>query len=465
MALMELVALVAALAVSAAGALRAGRAPVSEDTASLSLARPRPLPALAPMGQDAIDIRAESWTLHPGHEISPRGVVAAFLLAERGNPKIQCALIKDTIEGDCTLRNLFEQREQAVAGKPWTMQAGGTSTDEELGAVVLGKALKRLPMIHTFLHLLTANRFGYAGVEVDWGLEEIEGRVWIVPTFFALVDPDRFRFTPEGELRLFADSKRPEGDELRPGKWLVLRRPGHPSRAGLMRTAVWPAIGKRLGWRDWMIFSARFGLPLPVASYADGASGEVTDDNAIDVAEQIVRRIGSDGGAVKPKSIELDMLEATNTTVSNDKTHGGLIAHANAEMAKLIVGATLTNDNAGSGGASYALGEVHASVRWDNVLFDAESLQEAFRTQIAAAFMRFNNLRGEAPTLNIQVVRDLNPDTLIGMFVRLKNQLGVDVSIEQLRQIAGARAPSGDSDKAPGLQVQSLPGATGGLPS
>ena len=227
-----------------------------------------------------------------------------------------------------------------------------------------------------------------------------------------------------------------------------------------MRTAIWPAIGKRLGWRDWLIFSQRFGLPLPLAIYKEGA-----DDQAIDTAEEIVKRIGSDGGAVIPDSIKVEMVDATKSTVSNDKTHGGLIAHCNAEMAKLIVGATLTNDNAGSGGASYALGEVHAAVRWDNVLFDAERLQEAIRTQIAAPFMRFNNLTGAAPLLKLQVVRDLAPGALVDMAVKLKNQLGVEVSVSQLRQLSGFYEPVGDGDKAPGLQVENFPAASGGIPS
>lgn len=404
-------------------------------------------------------MRTEMWTLHPGHEISPQGVVAAFLLAEMGQPQTQCDLIDDCIEGDCTLRNLFEQREQAVAGKDWVMNAGGTSEDEQLAARVLDAALRRLPMIETYQHLLTFNRYGYAAAEIDWGVTEIDGRLWVVPTFFAPVEARRFRISETDDLRLFADARRPQGDELRPGKWIVLRRNGRLARSGLMRTAVWPAIGKRLGWRDWMIFSQRFGLPMPIARYDEGA-----DDEAKNLAEEIVKKIGDDGGAVIPKTIEVEIKEATKAA-PNDKTHGGLIAHANAEMAKLIVGATLTNDNAGSGGASYALGEVHASVRWDNVLFDAERLQEAFRTQIGAAFMRFNGLTGEAPILNIQVVRDLDPKTLVEIFVRLRTQLGVEVSIEQLRQIAGARAPSGAGDSAPGVQVAALPGITGGLPS
>jgi phage gp29-like protein len=463
----ETVAVIAAIALVTGAAATVGRKPTAPIAEQASLERARPLPETAPSGQDAVFMRQfDSWTLHPGHEVSPRGVVAAFLLAERGQPQTQCDLIDDLVEGDCSLRNLFEQREQSVAGKDWTLQGSGSDKNSATAARVLNVALRRFEMTSVFLHLLTCNRYGWGACEVDWGLAEIEGSTWIVPTAITPVKARRFRIAENDELRLFADLKRPNGDELRPGKWIVMRRPGDLARAGLMRTAAWPCVGKRLGWRDWLVFSQKFGLPLPIASYADGHDGKgAADKKAIDVAEQIVAKVGSDGGAVVPSSIKLEMFDATRGNADNSKSHGGLIAHCNSEMAKLIAGATLTNDNAGSGGASYALGEVHAAMRWDNVVFDASRLQEVMQTQLFVAFMKFNNLVGPAPLLEVQVVRDLDPTQLVEMGVRVKNQLGIDVSKSQFRQITGLREPSGPDDVAPGMQVESFPAASGGQPS
>lgn len=462
---MEGVALLVALGLAvgtATGVVARRSAPAPQ----LSLDRPRPLPSSPPTGQDAKDIRSfDAWTLHPGHEVSPKGVVAAFLQAERGYPQIQCDLIDDLIEGDCTLRNAFEQREQEVAGKPWVLTGEGSDQASATAAQVLSVAMKRLCTSDAFEHLLAgANRHGWGAVEIDWDVAEIEGKKWIVPVALTNVRSRRFLISPTDELRLFADISRPQGDELRPGKWLILKRKGPLARAGLMRTAAWPAIGKRLGWRDWLIFSQRFGLPLPLASYPDG-NDTITDADAITVAEKIVKNIGSDGGAVKPKSIELEMLEATKTTVSNDKTHGGLIAHCNAEMSKIVCGSTLKNDNSGSGGASYALGEVHAKTSWRNVEYDASKLQEALRVQLFVPFMKFNGLAGEAPNITIQVEYDDTPDAVLTRAVRAKNQLGIEVSISQVRASSGLREPSGTDDQAPGLQVKDFPAAGGGLPS
>lgn len=437
------------------------------ETGTAALTRPRMLPDRAPTGIDAREIsHYDGLVDHPGYAVTPAGIMSAFREAERGYPARQCDMIDDLVENDGHLRNLLEQREQAVAGKPWVVQAGGVDVDDELAARVLGEALRRLPMLQVFQHLLTVNRYGWAAVEIDWGVVMIDGRPWIVPTWLAPVPARRFRISMSpasggsvDELRLFADLSRPEGDPLRPGKWIVLRRAGTwIARAGLMRTAAWYAMAKRFGFRDWIIFSQRFGLPLVLSKY-DAES----DDGARDTAEEIVRKIGSDGGAVIPKEIEVELVEAVKGG-TNEKTHGGLIAHCNAEMSKLVNGSTLANDNAGSGGASYALGEVHAGTRWDSIVFDAELLQEAIRTQLAAPFVAFNALRASAPLTKIQVVRDLDPKVRAEIAVRLKNQLGIDVSISQMRQELGFREPQGDADAAPGMRVDSFPAASGGQP-
>ena len=422
-----------------------------------SLARPARASGTPPIGQDARDIRSfDALIDHPGYSITPGGILAVFRQAELGEPRQQCDLFDDLIEGDAHLRNLFEQREQAVSGKPWVVQAGGQGDDAELGARVMSAALRRLPMLQVFLHLLSLNRYGYSAAEIDWGLMSFEGRVWIVPTWIANVPARRFKIDINtDELRLYADSTRPAGDVLRPDKWIVMRRPGRLARAGLMRTAAWPAMGKRLGFRDWVIYSQRFGLPMPIVQYDDEES---PDDDEIALAEEVVRRIGSDAGAVMPKSLQLEFYDATRGNQENSKAHGGLIGHCNSEMSKLVNGSTLSNDSANNTGASYALGNIHDGVRWDNVTFDAEALQEAFRTQVFEPFVRFNALGGPTPLLKIQVVRELDPKTRIECADVLANKLGVKVSVTQLRQEAGFLEPLGEGDAAPGAPVAATPG-------
>ena len=431
----------------------------------LSLQRPRPLPSVAPRGQDARDLLSfDTLVDHPGYACTPASILSVFRQAEQGDPSRQCDLFDDLIENDGHLRSLFEKRNQAVSGKPWVIQAGGQGTEAELAAFVLREHLRKLPMVEVFEHLLTYNRNGYACVEIDWDLRVIDGREWILPVWFTAVPSRRFRIVStalEGggvdELRLLTTYQRPLGDALRAGKWLVVRREGAKiARTGLMRTCSWPAMGKRYGFRDWMIYAQRFGLPKPYATY-----DETADDEAKNVAAEVVRSIGDDNGAIFPKSIELDFAQIEHP--DNSGVHGGLIEHCNSEMSKTVNGSTLSNDNSDSGGASYALGEVHDSVRWEAVQYDAARIETAFDTQVAAAFAAFNAIAAPAPRLKIQVVRDLDPKTRVEVAATYKNELGGRVSAAQMGQELGFREPTDAADDLPGMP-QPEPGAIGAAP-
>ena len=424
---------------------------------SLSLQRPRPFGGAAPRGQDARDLLFYDAVInHPEFGVTPASILSAFRAAETGDPTQQNDLFDGLIEGDGHLRSLFEKREQAVAGKPRVIQAGDDSANGQLAAEVMRTAMERLPLVDAFEHLLKYNRHGYSGCEVDWDIRNIGGRDWIVPTWFAPVPVRRFRINSGtlglinggglDELRLITDYRKPLGDELRPGKWLILRRSGTAlARSGLMRTGAWPAMGKRYGFRDWLVWMEKFGQPTPIARYTD------TDDDAAKyVAAEIIRSIGETNGAIAPKSIDIEFAEAKRFGDSGS-VHLAEISHCNAEMSKLVNGSTLTNDSTGSGGASYALGSVHDGVRWEAVQYDAERLETAFEMNVSAAFVAYNDLRCAPPKLKIQVVRDLDPMTRVQVASKYKNELGGKVSAQQMGQELGFREPSGSGDELPGM--------------
>lgn len=427
-----------------------------------SLARPRALPAAPPPGEQARDLKYSSYAGHPGYGVTPQRVVDIFRLAELGQLAMQCDLFDDLIERDGTLRNLFEQRELAVAGKPRTIQAGGPGDTEELAARILGAAHEDLPTIETLQHQLQANRHGFSATEVDWGVRRIDGRDWVVPIWLANVPHRRFAVDVRTDELLLTSEASPLGEPLRDARWWLTRRPGQIARAGLMRTAIWPALWKSFSVRDWIVYSEMFGVPLVHATYRDLDTGDgATDDNARATAEEIVRRIGSSGGAVTPESIKVDIKETRGA--DNAGTHGALVALANAELSKLINGATLANDNAGSGGASYALGAVHASTRYDLVVADAARLAESWRRAIAVPFMRFNQLDGAAPRLGLQIVPELDPFKRLQCADIALNKLGIALSKSQFRNEIGLREPLGPDDEAAGAPKAPAASAQGGV--
>lgn len=413
---------------------------MSESIARLSIVRPGELPEQAPQGRAARELRADWYQDHPGFNLMASKIVTIFRLAEQGWPQQQCDLIDDLCETDAHTRNLFDQRGQAVAGKPWGIQAGGPAKEDELAARALDAFLRPLPMIPVWEHQLTFNKYGWGASEIDWGLLDFEGRQWVAPTWFANVPARRFRIAENDELRLLTSEFKVDGEPLAPGKWMVTRRSGgRLARSGLGRTATWLVYFKKTANGDWFVYCQRFGLPLVLIEY-----DQSNDETGKTVAVDIAKRIGDDATGVVPKGIEVKVHDAARNGDASG-THGGLIAHCNRELSKLINGSTLSNDNGDSGGASYALGDTHDAVRFENVMYDVERLQEAFRIGVAVPFLRFNGIKAAPPVLRLQVVRDLAPKQRADVAKTL-HEIGVPLSLSQLRHDTGFREPLGPED-------------------
>lgn len=432
------------------------------------------LPRKAPTGAQARSLPRDASVDHPGYGCTPARLVAIYRDAELGSTWQQCELFDDVVETDAHLRNLLEQRAQAVAGKPRVIKTEGPDPDDALAAAALGEAIRDIgsdgsdgdpgaSMSEAIEHLLTFNRYGFAAAELFWKVRTIRDREWIVPYKIKPAPPRRFAIDPKTEELLLINDpylyNTRQGVPLWPGKWITVRRSGNRvARSGLMRTAAFNCLAKRYATRDLIVYSEKFGLPLPIVTYE-----ESNDDAAKEAARLIAENIGNDGAALVPKGIEVQIVDAVRADSSG--VHGSLITHINRENSKLINGSTLSNDNGDSGGASYALGDVHASVRWEAVQYDAERIQDAFRTQIAVPFCVFNNLdSSRPPVLQIQVVRDAEPKSRVEMAERLL-AMQVPLSLSQMRQDSGFAAPINDEDTikpiAPAAPAAPAPGRPG----
>ena len=430
--------------------------------APLRLVEPVEVPRVPITGTQARSLPRDASVDHPGYGCTPQRLVAIYRDAEAGRPEQQCELFDDVVETDAHLRNLFEQRTQAVSGKPRVFKPAGPGADDAAAATALTEALAPLAMTEVLEHLLSFNRYGYACAEIAWDVRPIAGRPWIVPVGITCVPPRRFVVVPQtDELRLVNNPRlwaSNDAEALWPGRWIVIKRgPIRVVRSGLMRTAAWLSLYKRFATRDWVVYAEKFGIPLPIVSYT-----ESNDDKAKNTALLIAENIGNDGAAVVPKGIDVELVDASRGSDSSS-THGGLITHCNRENSKLINGATLANDNGDSGGASYALGDVHASVRWEAVQYDAERLQEAVRTQIATPFCIYNGLDPlRPPQLVIQVVLDLDPKVRMEMAEKaLAN--GIPLSLSQMRMETGFAAPLNEADTLKPT-APATPAATPGKP-
>lgn len=393
---------------------------------------------------------------HPEWGLEPDDVSAIFVRAERGELGAQVALFNGLLERDAHARNLFEQRIAAVAGKPYVIQAGGEQTpQDQANADALAAAIRDTNFLELLEHQLTFNKYGYAGSEIEWSVRDA-----IVPTWFTNVRAECFRAAqPWGDVAgadddelLLVTEANPMGERLAPGQWAVTRRDDSVllARSALMRTCAWNCMFKLYGFRDFTIYVSRFGIPFVLAKI-----DEWENQQAKAVARALLASYGTDGGALVSGDVEIEAQDSRRSD-GRASVHLDLIRLCNAENSKAINGVTLANDNGHQGGASYALGTTHAGIRWENIVRDAVRVQAMFERDIARPFMRFNSLSGAAPVLHIQVVQALDPRQLVEIADYFVNKLGIPISVRQMRQMIGLKAPSGDEDTAGGAKGRDL---------
>jgi phage gp29-like protein len=408
----------------------------------LAMAEPLPLATRAPKrGIIAANIMPSGeWaSQHPGRGLTADVIRTAFDEAEVGYPQRQCDIFDDILERDAHLRSLVDSRLGSVAGKGWILQAGGEDPADAEAAQKLELALRRLPQIgQTWEHLLSATLYGYAAVEIAW--DYVDGVV--VPVWLANVPHRRFIFTREtDEPRLTTESEWLEGQPLERGKWIfATMRHRRTARGGLLRAATWFSWLKSLSMRDWRIFSARFGIPFVLAKHDPNA-----DEETIDRARESVLRFGLDGGMVSTSEIDIEVKEPVSG--SNSGVHPALLEMCNRENSKLIQGATLTSGEGTSAG-SYALGRVHENASFNFTLADSERLTGWFH-ELSLAFIHYNSLKARPPRLKVRVVREVEPYQRMQIADIAKNQLGLSLDEDQIREENDFKRPHGKALEGP----------------
>lgn len=414
---------------------------------STEMAQADPLGPDAPKGFDAKRVSViDRYVSHPGRKLTAGQIRSAFAQAELGDPEVQCDIFDDRLETDAHMRDALEGRVEAVARKRWIIAPGGDSPADRRAASALEEAIRDIPGWREVLaHQLQANWYGYAYSELVWERRERLA----VPVHFENVIPRRFRFDEQDDRPLLRmDGNIYPGKPLTPGKWwgTERRRRGKAAMGGLMRTAVWWSMFKSFSVRDWLVFANRYGLPYAWATWQHNMS-----DDEKDAVKRMMASLGTDGWATFTKGVEVHIAEV-NKSGGADGVHGALVDLCNAEISKLITGATLITENKGKG--SYAATREHGARGYARIAGDAEWIGETFTHCVGKPFVAWNPQLGDArpPVLMINVVRDDDPMMRLDIFAKAVNELGLDVSIQQMRQELQLKPPTGDDDIAPGMR-------------
>jgi phage gp29-like protein len=373
----------------------------------------------------------DRWSSYPSVGLTPGGLGAIFQEADQGSVRTQMELFEEMEEKDAHLASLLQTRKLSVLSLDYEVLPYGNTPEDKQIAEAVGEMVFCIPDLESaFLDLLDAIGKGFALTEIIWGVDHKRARVealnWVPQKKVTFVDDLNPRLcTADGPW---------QGVPLPPWKTVYHRykaKSGYDSRAGMLRVVGYMYLLKNYSLKDWAAFNEVFGMPLRLGKY-DVASTPADREALI----QAVRNLGTDAAGIISKNTEIEFVEASNRLSGNSNPFQVLADFCNREMSKAILGQTLTTDTAGSTG-TYGAAKVHAQVRSDLTVADAQSLAQTLREQLLRPLVGFN-FGWDKPVPWFRFRFEENEDllTLSRVYQNLVN-LGVPLALEHVAERFG----------------------------
>lgn len=166
----------------------------------------------------------------------------------------------------------------------------------------------------------------------------------------------RFRYNASGELRLLTRKDVLFGEPAEDLYFLLNRHmPSYDNPYGLalFSSCFWPYTFKNGGFRWFVKFCERMGIPFPVGTYPSGA-GEPEIEKLTEALAALVEA----GYAALPEGGQINLLESKMGGGTGKLAQHQLVEASNAEMSKALSSQTLSTEQTGSTGSRGAA-EVH----------------------------------------------------------------------------------------------------------
>ncbi|MGH9779138.1 MAG: phage portal protein family protein [Candidatus Acidiferrales bacterium] len=354
-----------------------------------------------------------------------------------GDSPAAYALYRDLEEKDGQVSSALETRKDGVLRRERKVVAASATADDERRATFAREVLAAIPNFENILYeLLDAAAYGFSVAEILW---EQDGSA----VFIRDIKPrpqELFAFGETGAphvgaLRFSTFSRRQappgsaRGEALLPEhKFLVYSfRPRHGNRRGrpLLRRVFWASWFKRQDLKFWLKFIEK-GTGSVVVRYPAGATDQ-DKQRALEAAEAI----NAETAVAIPENFQI-ATELLNAARAGDTDVFLTLADTicNNEIARVILGQTLTQRGGEDGRGSRALGEVHQEVRFEKVAADARDLMSVVNDQLLRWLFLFN-FGPDVPTPHWTIALDPPED--------LRQRIEIDERLARL----GAPLPLG----------------------
>lgn len=153
------------------------------------------------------------------------------------------------------------------------------------------------------------------------------------------------------------------------------------------RPLYWFCWLKKEGWKSWIIYLNKFGMPTVTGLYPNTATR-----NEKAALLEVVQSIQEETGVIYPDTMVIKLLEAMR---AGNISYEALSDACNAEISKGILGATQTVQEGKRG--SYALSRTHSDIRELRVDADAVVFADVIQQQLITRIIDFNWITDDYP--------------------------------------------------------------------
>ncbi len=428
----------------------------------------RPVTAKKPVTEE----QAVSWIRDRYIPYVSRGLTADRLAlisqeADQGNIFRQAELFQEMEEKDAHLASILQTRKLAVSGLNWEISPASDDSRDKKVADACRQQLKGIEDFdETLHHLMDAVGKGFSVSEIMWEtgpeyrIKELKPREQRRFTYFNMNFEQGILEVP----RVLTPKEPVYGEELLPWKFIIHEyraKSGTVPRSALLRPCTWLYLFKSYTLKDWVTFCEVYGMPLRLGYYNAG-----TPQADKDALIKAVTMLGTDAAGIISDTTKIDFVETVKGTQGADvyKLFFDLL---NNEMAKAILGQTLTSGTGGEkgGGKSFALGKVHDEVRMDLVKADARSLSRTIKHQLLRPYVLFN-FGPDTPVPDFKLIVEDPKDLLNQIKIDAEAQkMGMKITEKYMRDTYGYPEVQADDEvlvPTPGAGNVDLGGEDGG---
>lgn len=412
---------------------------------------------------------------YPVAGLNPESFTSALLDADEGHLETWCELCEEMEDRDGQIAGMLATRRAAVIAcdqdvLAWrSREAVLHDLDAEAKDIEVADFCRdQIFGMHDWedreIDLLDANSKGCAFLNKEWRKYSPSkpGRRYYLKALHHVPQRQMTYYGCDADNpRMLTNDSRVDGVPIRRNEWVIHTpriRSVEPWRNGLMRVLGWYYMFKHFDMGNWLKFLETHAHPLRIGLYAPGSS-----ETAKQAIWYAVKRMGLDQAAMVPANeagespIKIQYPEVKDASDS----HKLLLDYCDAEIAKTVLGQTLTSSADGKG--SYALGQVHDRVRHTYLAQDADMLCATIRRDIIAPLVALNygsEYLARLPFFSIDYALPEDKEALARAMGILAQQVGHKVSRRWLHKTFGTRAPDGPDDVAEFKPAGGMPGTS-----